>query len=65
MGTVKKNIEVDDEDIANILGCLERTRKYWEPFIDFYPFVLQHIVDEYKKQLTPEETELMNRMNGL
>jgi hypothetical protein len=58
MGTIKKNIEIDDEDIANIIDCLTVTRKHWIPFNDLWPFVLQHIVNDYKKQLTPEEIEL-------
>ena len=58
MGQIKKTIEIDDEDITNIINCLERTRKHWVPFDDLWPFTLQHIVYEYKQQLTPEEIEL-------
>jgi hypothetical protein len=62
MGTIRKTIELDDEDVMHILNCLAKTRKYWEAGEDFYPFVLQSIVNKYKKQLTISELELTEEM---
>jgi hypothetical protein len=62
MGTIKKTIQIDDEDVANIIDCLKRTREHWEPFNDLWPFTLQHIVNEYKKQLTSQEIELTKEL---
>jgi len=61
---IKKQITIDEEDIANLLDCIDRTKNTWEAFIDLWPFVIRHIIEEYAKQLTSEELEQLPQRIG-
>jgi hypothetical protein len=49
MGTIKKQIIIDDEDIANIKECLNAVGKIASAGVDVYPFTLIAIIREYEK----------------
>ena len=45
----------------NIIDCLLKTYNHWISNSDFYPFTLQSIINNYRKQLTLNETYLIQK----
>ncbi len=49
MGQIKKLIEIDEEDIANLKHCLDVTKDTWVWGVDLWPLTIMHMIKEYEK----------------
>jgi hypothetical protein len=68
MGTIKRTIIVDDEDILNLHHCIERTQHMWDSGKDLWPFTILDIIkryDKYEKKLNNDSWATSpDRMGG-
>ena len=60
MGTIKKHIIIDDEIIANLKHCLERTNDMWEYGLDMWPFDIQYIILEWESNANLSSNQFSN-----
>ena len=50
MGENKQFVSINDEDVLNLLDCLERTKIIQTPGVDLWPFTIKRIINSWENK---------------